>query len=336
MIKGKKYKAIKIDIWSSGIILYVMLCGFLPFNDEKNDILYKKIVKGEFFLPKFLSQNAKDLITKILSVDPDLRINIVDIKKHSWFNLIKPHLVKGINLEEDIIPVDDKILDMVKSYGFDPEECRSLLLKNKFCSLTTIYYLCLKKYIKENGKSISDLESDLFEEYINNPKNKIKKNNKKEDQKNNKTDIKKTDRHISPGKRLTIKKMNTTKTNRNNFFKVKRNGTPTLNCIKISSDKRNLKSTKNIKRGYILTENTNANTNISSNLNFSTNPNYNKEKINCTRIESIKEVTDSIENIKGKNNKKNNLLSENNNLNKNQQKNMNATKNNLKKKEKLM
>ena len=83
--------------------------------------------------------------------------------------------MKGINFEKDIIPVDDKILDMVKTYGFDPEECRTLLLKNKFCSLTTIYYLCLKKYVRENGKSISDLESDLFEEYINNPKNKIKK-----------------------------------------------------------------------------------------------------------------------------------------------------------------
>ena len=62
---------------------------------------------------------------------------------------------------------------MVKNYGFNPEECRELLLKNKFCSLTSIYYLCLKKYVKEGGKSISDLESDLYEEYINDPKNYI-------------------------------------------------------------------------------------------------------------------------------------------------------------------
>ena len=331
MLEGQEYNGEATDVWSCGIILYAMLCGNLPFSESQEDIIVKRIKSHDYSIPNFLSSEAKDLLNHILIINPKKRITIEQIKKHSWFNLVKPHLVKGINLEEDIIPVDDKILDMVKSYGFDPEECRSLLLKNKFCSLTTIYYLCLKKYIKENGKSISDLESDLFEEYINNPKNKIKKNDKTEDQKNNKTDIKKNDRHISPGKRLSIKKVNTTKTNRNNFFKAKRNGTPSLNCIKISSDKRNLKSTKDIKRGCILTENNNANTNVSSNINFNTNPNYNKEKINRTRIESIKEATEDIENIKGKNNKKNNLLSEKNNLSKNQQKNINATKNNLKK-----
>ena len=173
MIKGKKYKAIKIDIWSSGIILYVMLCGFLPFNDEKNDILYKKIVKGEFFLPKFLSQNAKDLITKILSVDPDLRINIVDIKKHSWFNLInyKINMNDGLIWNFLVFPIDFDIIEKMKQMNYDENEIKINILGNKHNYITTIYYLLLKKKIRKGEKSICNLESEEFINYSKNKKN---------------------------------------------------------------------------------------------------------------------------------------------------------------------
>ncbi len=48
MIAGKKYDGIKIDTWSSGIILFALICGFLPFEDPDTSLLYKKIRKGEF------------------------------------------------------------------------------------------------------------------------------------------------------------------------------------------------------------------------------------------------------------------------------------------------
>lgn len=48
MIAGKKYDGIKIDAWSSGIILFALICGFLPFEDPDTSILYKKIRKGDF------------------------------------------------------------------------------------------------------------------------------------------------------------------------------------------------------------------------------------------------------------------------------------------------
>ena len=325
MLEGQEYNGEATDVWSCGIILYAMLCGTLPFSESQEDIIVKKIKLHDYSIPNYLSNEAKDLLNHILIINPKQRITIEQIKKHSWFNLVKPHLIKGINLEEDIIPVDDKILDMVKSYGFDPEECRDLLLKNKFCSLTTIYYLCLKKYIKEKGKSVSDLESDLFEEYINNPNNKIKKKEKKEEIKKNKNNNVKTERDITPGLRLSIKKLNTTKTNRNNFFNVKRNGTPTLNCIKIGIDKRNLKSTKNIKKNYMLTETTTTNIN--------TNPNYNIAKINDSKIKSIKEYNNNVKNNKDKDKdtKNNNSISKNLNTNAYQHKSLNVTKNNIRK-----
>jgi 5'-AMP-activated protein kinase catalytic alpha subunit len=55
MIAGKKYHGLKSDIWSSGIVLYAMVCGFLPFEDPKTSNLYKKILAGDYKIPKFLS-----------------------------------------------------------------------------------------------------------------------------------------------------------------------------------------------------------------------------------------------------------------------------------------
>ena len=84
MILGKKYNCLLVDIWSSGIVLYAMVCGYLPFEDKNNDKLYKKILSGKFDLPNRLSHDCKDLIKKILTVNPKNRINIQDIKNHPF------------------------------------------------------------------------------------------------------------------------------------------------------------------------------------------------------------------------------------------------------------
>ena len=56
MIAGKHYKGVNADIWSSGIILYALLCGYLPFEDQNTSNLYKKILEGEYKVPKFMSE----------------------------------------------------------------------------------------------------------------------------------------------------------------------------------------------------------------------------------------------------------------------------------------
>ena len=176
MLEGLQYNGEASDIWSCGIILYAMLCGTLPFTESKEEIIIKKIKTHDYSIPQYLSKEAQDILYHILKINPEERFTIERIKKHPWFNIVTPHLIKGISINEIRIPVDENILEMVKNYGFDKEECRNLLLNNKFCSLTSIYYLCLKKYVREGGKSISDLESDLYEKYINDPNNYINKN----------------------------------------------------------------------------------------------------------------------------------------------------------------
>ena len=177
MLEGLQYNGESSDIWSCGIILYAMLCGTLPFSESKEEIIVKKIKAHDYIIPNYLSKEAQDILYHILKVNPDERFTIDNIKQHPWFNLVQPHLMKGITFNKIKIPVDDNILNMVQNYGFNKEECKKLLLKNKFCSLTSIYYLCLKKYVREGGKSVSDLESDLFEEYINDANNYIEEDN---------------------------------------------------------------------------------------------------------------------------------------------------------------
>ncbi len=59
MIAGKLYEGLPADIWSCGIILYAMLCGYLPFEDPNTSKLYKKIIAGSFEIPRKLTQEAK-------------------------------------------------------------------------------------------------------------------------------------------------------------------------------------------------------------------------------------------------------------------------------------
>ena len=109
MVMGKKYNGFKIDIWSSGIILYAMLCGYLPFEegevDDGNERLFKNIVSCNVEYPKeFIGNAARDLLMKILVRDPKKRINIEYIKKHKFYLRGKKIFENrfNINPEKDI------------------------------------------------------------------------------------------------------------------------------------------------------------------------------------------------------------------------------------------
>ena len=89
MIAGKSYDGLNVDIWSCGVIMYALLCGYLPFEDPNTNKLYKKILSGAFEIPKFIGPDARDLMKKVLNVDPEARFKIPQIKSSKWYNLIK-------------------------------------------------------------------------------------------------------------------------------------------------------------------------------------------------------------------------------------------------------
>ena len=73
MIAGKRYFGSHVDIWSCGVILYALICGYLPFEDPNTHQLYKKILSGDFKIPKQLTSEASDLLKKVLNTDPEKR-----------------------------------------------------------------------------------------------------------------------------------------------------------------------------------------------------------------------------------------------------------------------
>ena len=156
MIAGKKYEGIKVDIWSSGVILFAMVCGYLPFEDQNTGELYKKIMAGEYKIPKFLSSGLKDLIAGVLNKDPNRRLGIDEIRSHPWYRQIKEEICPGILVGYNQIPVDDQILEQLEQLDIDPEYVRQCLEANKHNSKTTAYYLLLKRHLKEGGQTISD------------------------------------------------------------------------------------------------------------------------------------------------------------------------------------
>lgn len=107
MIAGKRYHGLNADIWSSGVILYAMACGYLPFEDPNTNKLYKKILNCDYLIPGFISQSCKDLIKKILNTDPNSRLKIADIRNHDWYKLIQSVELEGIVVGQDPIPIID-------------------------------------------------------------------------------------------------------------------------------------------------------------------------------------------------------------------------------------
>ncbi|KAF5309002.1 hypothetical protein D9611_014909 [Ephemerocybe angulata] len=123
VIRGGVYAGPEIDVWSSGVILYVMLCGRLPFEDDDVQVLFQKITQGTFHLPSSLGHDARDLITQMLAVDPVKRITIQKILEHPFYKTDLPRYLQPLppppgpvlgalsSLVEPVQPLDFEIIE---------------------------------------------------------------------------------------------------------------------------------------------------------------------------------------------------------------------------------
>mmetsp|Transcript_13570 Transcript_13570/g.27764 ORF Transcript_13570/g.27764 Transcript_13570/m.27764 type:complete len:643 (+) Transcript_13570:450-2378(+) len=120
VISGHLYAGPEVDVWSCGVILYALLCGSLPFDDESIPNLFKKIKSGMYSLPSHLSQLARNLIPRMLEVDPMKRITIAEIRLHPWFqHKLPPYLRHPPELmEKQDRAVDDDVVEEVCALRF--------------------------------------------------------------------------------------------------------------------------------------------------------------------------------------------------------------------------
>lgn len=147
VIRGGMYAGPEIDVWSSGVILYVMICGKLPFEDEDVQVLFAKISSGHFIVPPSISPEARSLINSMLVVDPVKRITIPEIMKHPWFtpnlaryltplppppgpvigtlsNLVKPAVKIDFEIIEGLGRIEEDVMDELSTMmeGVDKDD----------------------------------------------------------------------------------------------------------------------------------------------------------------------------------------------------------------------
>ena len=176
MLSGEGYDGFKIDIWATGIILFAMLCGFLPFDHKDNDKLFKKILECKIKFPKHLSDDAKDLLKKILVPNPRKRITIKEIKKHPFylkgkeifdnnFSIYQISRASSLNTSEEIL-IDSSFSKGNNLFWYEfkhrsqiifinlPGFSEKNLIKNKKCKSLEKKetYFNIKKFIKKEKK----------------------------------------------------------------------------------------------------------------------------------------------------------------------------------------
>lgn len=84
LICGRNYLGAEADLWSMGVLLYALLCGYLPFDDDNINLLYKKIQAGKYEIPGWLSADSTSLLNDLLQTDPKKRITMQQLVYHPW------------------------------------------------------------------------------------------------------------------------------------------------------------------------------------------------------------------------------------------------------------
>ena len=259
VLEGQPYHGMLADVWSSGIVLYGMLSGYLPFSDNDDNVNKKLIIEGKIEMPENFSPWVKDLLKHMLDVNPMTRYTLQDIKEHPWFNMNDFILIQGIIIGYHRIPVDETILDLCEFFNYNKNKVRNSIINNKFDSGSALYYLLVKQRSRKGITSVSDLFSEKFINFIYNDCNLIKNinkelENKKKDsiinEENNKIKKHESDLSAAPGLLNNIvitpkknKQKNVIITDKNNEKKtnIKKNTSKSKNSSKNNIRKRNKK-----------------------------------------------------------------------------------------------
>ncbi|KAJ0978408.1 hypothetical protein J5N97_013882 [Dioscorea zingiberensis] len=115
VINRRGYEGAKADIWSCGVILFVLLAGYLPFHDPNLMEMYRKIGKAEFKCPNWFPAEVRKLLSKILDPNPSTRITIARIMENPWFRKGFDHkpMIDETETEEEVhvVDADDAVLN---------------------------------------------------------------------------------------------------------------------------------------------------------------------------------------------------------------------------------
>lgn len=137
VISGMSYGGTEVDIWSCGVILYAMVCGSLPFDDDHMPQLFNKIKECRYFIPQNLSPAVQDLINRMLQPNPVKRISLQEIQEHIWFTKDLPEYLHYCNknqINSKNAQIDSSIVNELFRYNSNigktyDEVCQDILNK---------------------------------------------------------------------------------------------------------------------------------------------------------------------------------------------------------------
>ncbi|XP_063913533.1 serine/threonine-protein kinase SIK2 isoform X3 [Zophobas morio] len=144
VFEGKKYTGPEIDIWSLGVVLYVLVCGALPFDGCSLQALRDRVLSGRFRIPYFMSSDCESLIRKMLVLEPNKRYSISQIKKHRWMQVAVPPSLPHIIPASTTQP-NEQILRLMQSLGIDSSKTRESIRIGSYDHHAAIYFLLLDK-----------------------------------------------------------------------------------------------------------------------------------------------------------------------------------------------
>lgn len=148
MLKGEKYAGEKVDVWSLGIILYALLCGELPFDDDDDSVTKTRILKEEPAYPDYMPEGAKDLIKKLLSKRALLRPSLGDILRDPWLADHAPQQQEILKLQQPApfsTQMEKDVLQRMRSAGVDIDMVIEHVLSQRCDSLAGWWALLLEK-----------------------------------------------------------------------------------------------------------------------------------------------------------------------------------------------
>ncbi|KAK5920967.1 hypothetical protein CgunFtcFv8_024712 [Champsocephalus gunnari] len=160
VFEGKEYEGPQLDIWSLGVVLYVLVCGSLPFDGPSLPALRQRVTEGRFRIPFFMSQDCENLIRKMLVVDPSRRITMAQIKQHRWM-LADPtaaHQTLSHSLTEynsNLGDYSEPVLGIMNTLGIDRQKTIESLQSSSYNHFSAIYYLLLERVREHRSQQLS-------------------------------------------------------------------------------------------------------------------------------------------------------------------------------------